>query len=98
MKNKHHFLDEKELENVRARLVPLFRDENIMYNDQIRGTQEPFYTVDLMTIIAALYNMLHYEVTGTEYDYFFHWANKCGSWIEDEDFKKLLEPLAEVKE
>ena len=98
-KSKHHFLDEKELETVRSHLIPLFRDESFMYADQIRGRQAPYYNVDLMEVIAALYNMLHYEVTGVVYDYFFHWANKCGAWINDADFNDfLLDALEEVKD
>lgn len=95
-KSNHHFLGEEELQNIRGHLVPLFRDSNIMYSDQIRGTEEPFYTMDLMQVIADLYNMLHYEVTGESYDYFFHWANKCGSYIDDADFhSELLESWVE---
>lgn len=98
-KSNHHFLDEKELVNIRSHLVPLFRDEYIMFDDHIRGTEEPFFSADLMQIIADLYNMLHYEVTGESYDYFFHWANKCGSRIEDANFNSdLLDALEEVKE
>lgn len=91
-KSNHHFLDEKELEKIRAHLVPMFRDPTYMFDDHIRGTEEPYYTADLMQVIADLYNMLHYEVTGESYDYFFHWANKCGSYIDDSDFhSELLE-------
>lgn len=100
-KNNHHFLDEKELETIRSHLVPIFRDPSYMFDDHLRGDGEPYYTVDIMQVIADLYNMLHYEVTGEAYDYFFHWANKCGSYINDAQFEsKLLEKWVdeEVKE
>lgn len=39
--------------------------------------------LDVLDIIVGLYDMLHKEVTGKNYDYMWHWANKIGLWCED---------------
>ena len=39
--------------------------------------------LDLIDIITGLYNMLHKSVTGEDYDYMWHWANKIGFWCDD---------------
>lgn len=44
--------------------------------------------IDLIEIIASLYEELHREVMGEPYDYMFHWANKSGSWVESDLFEK----------
>ena len=45
--------------------------------------------IDLLGIIASLYNELHLSVTGEYYDYMFHWANKCGADVEEDLFKDI---------
>lgn len=44
--------------------------------------------LDVIDIIVGLYDMLHKEVTGENYDYMWHWANKIGFWCEDDRFYK----------
>ena len=39
--------------------------------------------LDLIDVITGLYNMLHKSVTGEDYDYMWHWANKIGFWCDD---------------
>ena len=40
----------------------------------------------MLSVIASLYNLLHKEVTGEDYEYFFHWANKVGGYVDDNYF------------
>lgn len=47
--------------------------------------------IDLVDIIASLHNLLYEYVTGERYDYMFHWANKVGSWCEDNIFDNMEE-------
>lgn len=72
----------------------VFRNPNILYNDNIRGEHEE--DIDLVDVIASLHNLLYESVTGDRYDYMFHWTNKEGAdcWddlfdhMEDEDEKR----------
>ena len=65
----------------------VMRNSKIMFEDAVRGDGD-YYDVDLIEVIASLHNMLYKEVTGEYYDYMFHWANKVGSWVYDDLFKK----------
>lgn len=79
-------MNQKELDNIRGWLIAnIFRNETIMYNDNIRD-----YDIDLCDIIASLYNLLHKEVNGTDYNYMFHWANKIGAYIEEHYFDSIM--------
>ena len=46
--------------------------------------------LDVIDIIVGLYDMLHKEVTGENYDYMWNWANKIGFWCEDDRFYKSI--------
>lgn len=46
--------------------------------------------LDVTDIIVGLYDMLHKAVTGENYDYMWHWANKIGFWCEDDRFYKRI--------
>ena len=79
-------MTEKELITIREWLIEnIFRNSDIMFDDNIRRDD-----IDLVEIIASLYEMLHREVTHEPYEYMFHWANKVGSWCEDQLFINLL--------
>lgn len=93
MKQEENKLSEKELTDIRKFLIEkIFRNGELMYNREIRAAarseikiENAVVTkcVDLAAVIAFLYNKLHYAVTGEVYEYFFHWANKCGAHVED---------------
>ena len=73
----------------------IMRDPDIMFSDARDIGQNH---LDLIYVIASLYEELHKQVMGEPYEYMFHWANKCGSWVEDdlfneENFKQFLEEL-----
>lgn len=67
--------------------VNVMRNDKIMFEDVIRG-DNGYQDIDLIEVIASLHNMLYKEVTGDYYDYMFHWANKIGSWVYSDMFKK----------
>lgn len=93
MKQEENKMSEKELSDIRKFLIDrIFCNGDVMFNREIRAAarstkkiEDVDYTmcVDLATVIAFLYNKLHYAVTGELYEYFFHWANKCGAHVED---------------
>ena len=59
----------------------IVQNPNVMFNDNIRNDNYD-YAPDLVEVIVNLYELLHIEVTGEEYDYMFHWANKIGCWVD----------------
>lgn len=80
-------MDEEKLGYIRGYIVEnVMRNPDIMFNDEIR--EQPL-DLDLVDIIASLYNELHEVVTGERYDYMFHWANKVGSWVNEDIFKEI---------
>lgn len=77
----------KKLEKIRNYIIDnIMREPKYMFSEEIRGTTDN--DIDLVEIIASLYEELHFEVMGEPYDYMFHWANKCGSWVESDIFEK----------
>lgn len=55
--------------------------------------------LDVIDIIVGLYDMLHKAVTGENYDYMWHWANKIGFWCEDDRlFKTIVKGESDGKE
>lgn len=78
----------EELDNITVWIKDnVMRNSKIMFEDAVRG-DDKYYDVDLIEVIASLHNMLYKEVTGEYYDYMFHWANKVGSWVYDDMFKR----------
>lgn len=82
-------VDKHDIDQIRVYLVEnVFRNSNIVFNDEIRNGAGS--DIDLLSLIASLYNELYKYVTGECYDYFFHWANKVGGWVEDDYISELL--------
>jgi hypothetical protein len=74
-------MNEKELEKIREYIIDnVMTNEKIMFSDDREG-------VDIPSIIASLYELLHRQVTGEPYQYFHHFANKIGADVEDNLFK-----------
>lgn len=76
----------ERLKDIRAWLIEhIFRDDHVMFSDA-----REVGDIDLIEVIASLYNEYHNAVMGEPYDYMFHWANKCGSWVEEDLFDRVL--------
>ena len=79
--------NEEFINNVRDWLIEnIFRNGMIMFDDNVRNSDG----IDLAEVIASLYEIIHMMQFGKEYDYMFHWANKCGSWVESDMFFKMF--------
>lgn len=70
----------------------IIRNPHIMFSDGARaaGLTDEGVTInetgiDLIEVIVYLHNRLTEEITGSPYNYMFHWANKIGSWVDDCD-------------
>lgn len=82
-------INENELNIIKWWLIEhIFRNGTIMFDDNIR--RDTIDNIDLIEVIASLYEMLHREVMNEPYEYMFHWANKVGSWCDDQLFINLL--------
>lgn len=87
MKEKLRKLTVDDLNKIRSILIDqIFRNEDVMLSDFRWSEDIPCFD----SMIASLYNMLHFEVTGEEYYYFFHHANKIGAWTNDEYFDQFI--------
>lgn len=83
----------ENLEDVRNYLIDnVIRNDRIVLDDYARYHKSALndYYIDLVDIIASLYNLLHLEVTGEKYDYMFHWANKVGGCVNENIFNAFL--------
>lgn len=77
-------MTEKELNEIGEYIINnVMKNEEIMFSDtRIRA--------DLPSIIASLYEVLYREITGKPYQYFFHFANKIGSDVDDDLFTNYI--------
>lgn len=81
-------MNENELRIIREFIIEkIISDPNMFINClDINVTED----LDLIDIITGLYNMLHKSVTGEDYDYMWHWANKIGFWCDDNRLYNLV--------
>ena len=97
VENHKPLMEVGKLNAIRKFIVEyIMRDDQVMYSDEARDVGP--HHIDLIYVIASLYEELHKEVTGEPYEYMFHWANKVGSWVDDdlfseENYIKFLEEL-----
>lgn len=77
----------------------IFRNPDLVHDENVRGVTDECdkcksggykecskcdkSNPDLLGVIAHLYNLLHEYVEGERYEYFFHWINKVGGWVDD---------------
>lgn len=82
-------LTEKDLENIRQYII-----ENVMMNSDIMFSDERLeQDIDLVSVIASLYEVLHRVVADESYRYMFHHANKIGANVEDDLFDAYMHEL-----
>lgn len=88
-------IDKEKLDQVRNWLIEnIFRNPDIMHDDkrffETYGDPGERTVIDIADVIASLYEVLHVAVTGEDYKYMFHWANKIGAWVEDTTFYDII--------
>ena len=82
--------------------LTLFIRNRIMFDDRFRinldrrDDPEPFYNI--LEVIMSLHNLLYESVTGSRYDYWFHWWNKTAGGCEFNEDYFTDELLDEEKE
>lgn len=76
----------------------VFRNENYMFLPYHTSNDEDGELTDnLLSMVASLANLLFKEVRNEKYDYFFHWANKVGAWVEDNVFDDIIKGGNDLK-
>ena len=83
----YNITDDKIYE-IRGYISELMRDVNYALDDNIRGYDDN--DTDLMEVIAYLYEIINQLYFHEEYHYMFHWANKAGSWVEEDNIDKII--------
>lgn len=83
----YNITDDKIYE-IRCYVAELMRDVNCVLDDNIRGYDDN--DPDLMEVIAYLYEIINQLYFHEEYHYMFHWANKAGSWVEEDNIDKII--------
>lgn len=79
-------MDETKLDAIEQYLIDnVFENPDVMFSDECRGEE-----VDLVSIIAGMFEYLHIMVKGEPYEYMFHWANKIGAWVEEKRFDEMI--------
>lgn len=77
-----------ELTKVRVFLInKLIRNGDFMLFDDkrfIEDPEDPQKYIDIAEVISSLYELLHLEIEKEPYQYMFHWANKCGSDVDEQ--------------
>ncbi len=81
-------IDKKKMDEITNWLKKeVFRNSSLLFNEAIRGLSDE--DIDLIDVIASLHNLLYECVNGERYDYMFHWANKNGSYCNDNIFDNM---------
>ena len=88
-------LSDEKVKTIRRFIAGIMRRSDIMFDDHIRGSKDD--DVDLIELIAYLYEIIHQLYYHDTYGYMFHWANKVGAWVNEENMEKLIKDLMEVE-
>lgn len=76
-------MSSEKLAEIREYIVNnIMKNPDYVFSDDVRGERDDM-DIDLLEVIASLYEVLHREVTGETYNYMYHFTNKVGGWVED---------------
>ena len=81
-------MDKKKLDEITHNLINnYFRNEDVIFPYCNDAEQLENLVCDLLEVIASLHNELYKVVTGSYYNYMFHWVNKVtgGIWEHLDD-------------
>lgn len=94
-------MSDEQLKIIREWIIwYIMREDKILHDPAVRDIQvygDPGETVsiDLVDVIASLYELLHFQVTGEYYDYMWHWTNKAGAEVNDKFFAEMMQKWKE---
>ena len=64
-------LSDEKIKTIRRFIAGIMRNDEIMFDDHIRGAKDD--DIDLMELIAYLYEIIHQLYYHVPYNYMFHW-------------------------
>ena len=86
-------LNDEKVKTIRRFIAGMMRSSDMMFNDHIRGEKDD--DIDLMELIAYLYEIIHQLYYHEPYGYMFHWANKVGAWVDEKNIEIIINDLME---
>lgn len=89
-------LNDAKMKAITKFIIGLMRNPTIMYNCNVRGEEEE--DIDLMDVIAYLHEIIYQHYYHRPYRYMFHWANKVGSWVDEDNIEMLINDILEEEE
>jgi hypothetical protein len=87
-------LNDAKMKAILRFIVSLMRDDTVMNNCYIRGMEDEEDT-DLMEIIEYLYEITHQHYYHEPYRNMFHWANKVGSLVNEDNIDMIINDMVE---
>lgn len=85
-------INQEKLNEITGKLrEDIFQNDDIMWSKELEKLYKDT-EIDLIDIIASLHNLLYESVTGSRYNYMFHWCNKIGSDCRDNYFDPDYDP------
>lgn len=87
-------LNDDKMRVIRNFIVSIMRDPDYMYNTYLRG-YESDDDVDVIELVAYLYEIIHQLYYKKPYRYMFHWANKAGSWVDENNIDNIINAIME---
>ena len=87
-------IDDTKMKVITRFVISLMRNNDLMYNCYIRGMNSED-DIDLMDVIAYLHEIIYQLYYHTPYRYMFHWANKVGSAVDEENIEMIINDILE---
>lgn len=76
-------ITQEKVEELKHYIIDLLRDPTFFYNDAM-------YDYNIAELLTTMFEYIHIMYYKKPYDYMFHWANKCGGWVDTDWFDKYL--------
>ena len=73
----------EKIEELKHDIINLLRDSTFFYNDAI-------YNYNIPEMLTTMFEYIHLMYYKKSYDYMFHWANKCGGWVDTDWYDNYL--------
>lgn len=73
----------EKIEELKHDIINLLRDPTFFYNDAI-------YEYNIPEMLTTMFEYIHLMYYKKSYDYMFHWANKCGGWVDTDWYDNYL--------
>ena len=87
-------LNEARMRAITRFIIGIMRNTTYMYNCYIRGMEEDD-DIDFIEVIAYLHEIIYQQYYQKPYRYMFHWANKVGASVDEENIEMIINDMIE---